>query len=68
LTVAVIRPEDRSAYYDALVNADDGDCNPLAQLICRSVVSADLDVYDEVSPVQAAKEFIEEVITRRMSR
>jgi len=67
MTVAIIRPEDRSAYYDALVHADDGDCNLLAQLVIRRVVSADSHVYGEVSPIQAAKEFNEEVITRRLS-
>jgi len=38
LTVAIIRPEDRSAYYDALAQADDENCNPLAQLVCRRVL------------------------------
>lgn len=44
LTAAIIRPEDRSAYYDALGSADDGDCNPLAQLVCRRVLGT-LQVY-----------------------
>lgn len=39
LTVAIIRPEDRSTYYDALVRADDGNCNALAQLVCRRVLA-----------------------------
>jgi Fic family protein len=35
LTVAIIRPQDRQAYMDALIQADDSNFNPLAQLICQ---------------------------------
>jgi hypothetical protein len=37
LTSSIIRPEDRSGYYEALFAADEGDCDPLVQLICRRV-------------------------------
>jgi len=37
LTSSIIRPEDRSGYYEALSAADEGDCDPLVQLICRRV-------------------------------
>jgi Fic family protein len=38
LTVAIIRPQDRESYLDALSQADEGDFNPLAQLICQRVM------------------------------
>jgi Fic family protein len=39
LTVAIIRPQERVTYLDALVKADDNNYNPLAQLICQRVMS-----------------------------
>lgn len=39
LTAAVIRQQERSRYYDCLSSADDGDFNPLAQLIAQCVNS-----------------------------
>jgi Fic family protein len=39
LTAALIRQTERSRYYDALTSADDGDFNPLAQLVAQSVVT-----------------------------
>jgi Fic family protein len=36
-TAAVIRHQDRNEYYSALESADDGDFNPLTQLVARSV-------------------------------
>jgi Fic family protein len=44
LTVAIIRPQDRDKYLDALMKADEGDLNPLAQLLCQRVMST-LQVY-----------------------
>jgi fido (protein-threonine AMPylation protein) len=44
LTVAIIRPQDRETYLDALSKADQGEFNPLAQLICQRVMST-LQVY-----------------------
>ena len=44
LTVAIIRPQDRDTYLDALSQADEGDFNPLAQLLCQRVMST-LQVY-----------------------
>ncbi len=43
-TVAIIRPRDRETYLDALSQADEGEFNPLAQLICQRVLST-LQVY-----------------------
>jgi len=39
LTVAIIRPQERDAYLDALSQADEGEFNPLGQLICQRVMS-----------------------------
>lgn len=39
LTVAIIRPQDRNLYLDALGQADQGDFNPLAQLLCQRIIS-----------------------------
>ena len=36
-TAAVIRQQDRDEYYFALASADDGDFNPLTQLVARSL-------------------------------
>jgi Fic family protein len=44
LTVAIIRPQDRETYLDALSQADEGVFNPLVQLICQRVMST-LQVY-----------------------
>lgn len=44
LTCAIIRPEDRGIYLDSLGDADDGDFNPLVQLISQRVL-ATLDKY-----------------------
>jgi fido (protein-threonine AMPylation protein) len=38
LTVAIIRPQDREVYLDALAQADEGSFNPLAQLMCQRVM------------------------------
>ena len=38
LTAATIRQEDRNEYYGALAAADDGNFNPLGQLVARSVI------------------------------
>jgi Fic family protein len=37
LTAAVIRQEERKEYYEALTSADDGNFNPLTQLVTRSL-------------------------------
>lgn len=39
LTVAIIRPQDRQAYLENLAQVDEGNFNPLAQLICQRVMS-----------------------------
>ncbi|MSR58985.1 MAG: hypothetical protein EXS05_15295 [Planctomycetaceae bacterium] len=44
LTSAIIRQQDRTEYYQVLTTADDGDFNPLAQLIAQRVAST-LQVY-----------------------
>ena len=53
LTVAIIRPQDRDTYLDALSQADEGDFNPLAQLVCQRVMTT-LQVY--VNAQEAADE------------
>ncbi|MEZ6087990.1 MAG: Fic family protein [Pirellulaceae bacterium] len=53
LTAAVIRQEERSEYYSALMSADDGNFNPLVQLVTRSL-SRTLQIY-----VNAQREFDE---------
>jgi Fic/DOC family len=40
LTVAIIRPQDREAYLNALAQADEGEFNPFAQLICQRVIAS----------------------------
>ena len=37
LTAAVIRQQERTEYYETLASADDGDFNPLTQLVTRSL-------------------------------
>jgi len=44
MTAAVIRQQDRNDYYTALTKADDGDFNPLGQLIASSL-SRTLQIY-----------------------
>ena len=44
LTAAVIRQQDRNEYYASLTSADDGDLNPLTQLVARSL-SRTLQIY-----------------------
>ena len=44
LTCAIIRPEDRDTYYGALAAADDGNFNPLLQLVGGRVADT-LDAY-----------------------
>ncbi|MCH7720044.1 MAG: Fic family protein [Planctomycetes bacterium] len=40
LSCAIIRPEDRREYLDALTNADDGDLNALIQLVARRLLAS----------------------------
>ena len=44
LTVAMIRPQDRETYLDALSQADEGEFNPFVQLVSQRVMST-LQVY-----------------------
>ncbi len=39
LTIAIIRPQNREHYLNALGQADEGNFNPLTQLICQRVMS-----------------------------
>lgn len=43
-TAAIIRRQDREEYYEALGSADEGDFNPLTQLVARSLIRT-LQVY-----------------------
>jgi len=72
LTAAIIRPEDRTSYYDSLTAADDGNCNPLMQLVCRRVQDT-LQVYlsaqEEADELKEwASELTGEVTTRDVQR
>jgi len=61
LTCAIIRPEDRRNYLDALVSADDGDFNPLVQLIAHRV-AATFDRYlVELGKTAEFEEWVAEV-------
>ena len=53
LTASVIRQQDRNEYYSALASADDGDFNPLTQLVARSLTKT-LQIY-----LNAQREFDE---------
>ena len=53
MTASVIRQQDRNEYYSALTSADDGDFNPLTQLVTRSL-SKTLQIY-----INAQREFDE---------
>ena len=44
LTCAIIRPSDRGDYLDALQSADEGDFNPITQLVAQRTAST-LDMY-----------------------
>lgn len=44
LTCAIIRPEDRRSYYDALSEADEGRLDPLVQLVASRILNT-FDVY-----------------------
>ena len=39
LTVAIVRPQEREAYLNALAQADEGEFNPFAQVICQRVIA-----------------------------
>ena len=54
LTVAIIRPQDRETYMNALSQADEDNFNPLAQIICQRVMST-LQTY--LNAQQAADQF-----------
>ena len=72
LTAAIIRPEDRKSYYDSLTAADDGNCNPLMQLVCRRAQDT-LQVYftaqEEADELKVwASDLTGEVTTRDVQR
>jgi Fic family protein len=55
LTIAIVRPQDREAYLDALSQADEGNFNPLTQLICQGVMStlqSYINAQDEADQLQ----------------
>jgi len=68
LTAAVIRLQERSRYYDCLTAADDGDLNPLVQLIAQSVsmtLQLYINAYNEVDSIKDwAASLVEESDTR----
>lgn len=72
LTAAIIRPEDRKIYYDSLTAADDGNCNPLMQLVCRRVqdtMQVYLTAQEEADELKDwASDLAGEVTTRDVQR
>lgn len=62
LACAIIRPEDRREYLDALTTADEGEFNPLIQLVSKRV-SSTLDVYvDQIKAVKTLDQFVAELV------
>ena len=57
LTSAIIRQQNRTEYYSALTAADDGDFNPLAQMISQRVCAT----------LQVSEHFLEEVLESRLN-
>jgi fido (protein-threonine AMPylation protein) len=72
LTVAIIRPQDRQAYLENLAQADEGNFNPLAQLICQRVMSTFqtyLNAQDAADELQGwASELVGEVSARELEQ
>jgi Fic family protein len=67
-TVAIIRPQDRDTYLDALTRADENDFNPLVQLICQRVMST-LQVYlNAQESADALKGWAEELVGESSTR
>jgi Fic family protein len=68
LTAAVIRLQERSRYYDCLTAADDGDLNPLVQLVAQSVnmtMQLYINAYNEVDSIKGwAASLVDESDTR----
>lgn len=68
LTAAVIRHQDRAEYYDALESADDGNLNPLTQLIARSL-SRTLQIYVSAQrAVDELKDWATEIVGETSAR
>lgn len=69
LTAAVIRQLERSRYYDCLSTADEGDFNPLVQLIAQSVNSTlqlYINAFNEADSIRGwATSLVDESDTRR---
>lgn len=62
LTCAIIRPQDRREYLDALGGADDGDLNPLIQLIAQRVLRA-FDIYlIKIAEDRDTNKFIRDIV------
>lgn len=61
LTCAIIRPEDRRHYLDALGDADDGEFDSLVQLVARRVASTFDRYLVELGKTTAFEEWVAEV-------
>ena len=62
LTCAIIRPEDRRRYLDALGQADEGDLNPLVQLVAERVART-FDVYlSKIAEDQETNQFVRTIV------
>lgn len=62
LTSAIIRPEDRRDYLDALSTADDGDFNPLVQLVAQRVARTCDKYLIEITRQEELGEWVEDVV------
>ena len=72
LSVAIIRPQEREAYLNALTQADEGEFNPFAQLICQRVMGT-LQTYinaqEEADQLQGwAADLVGEASTREAQK
>jgi Fic family protein len=68
LTAAVIRQQDRDEYYAALTSADDGNFNPLTQLVARSV-GKNLQIYvNKQREVDELKDWAVEIVGETHAR
>ncbi|MFQ5423173.1 MAG: Fic family protein [Phycisphaerae bacterium] len=68
LTCAVIRPEDRREYFDALGQADEGDFDPLVQLVAQRI-SFTFDKYlTAIRDREQEDEFVKQLAAEADSR
>lgn len=62
LTCGIIRPQDRRNYLDALAEADEGDINPLLQLIAQRVVATFEKYLSAIREEETLTGWVQEVV------